>query len=72
VSDPSTPDPSDGGETTPDELEQLRPVAPDADDPTIDDPGPDEPLGDQKSEADEADLVEQHQAMPGDEEEERR
>jgi hypothetical protein len=57
---------------TPDELEQQRSAVPEDDQPEGADPEQDAPLGDQQAEAAEGDLVEQHQTMPGDYEEEER
>jgi hypothetical protein len=57
VSDPA----SDTGPTG-DELEQQRPVVPD------DEPDLDGPLGDEQAAADEADLLEQHQPVPAEDE----
>ena len=53
---------------TPDELDQRRPVAPEEDDPTESTTTP-SPTG--ATEADEADVYEQSQAVPEDPEEER-
>jgi hypothetical protein len=63
---PVTADAVDSEANPADELEQERPVDPEDDDPPELAGEIDAPLGDQKAAAAEADLVEQHQAVPGD------